>query len=162
MEVEAVQNVTVKTTWFTGTTNGLRIKTWESDKRGYVRGVTFSDSTMSGVDNPIIIDQNYCPDGGCGQGSGSGIKISDVRVRQRRLNFGYIFFHKLVDFYPNRATREKEANSSGMEQAAVAMNRKVVLREYISRAPREDDMVLVDGGTMALRVPEGRRARWCW
>ncbi|KAL5221006.1 hypothetical protein ABZP36_025719 [Zizania latifolia] len=87
MAVEAVQNVTVKTTWFTGTTNGLRIKTWGSSKLGYVRGVTFSDSTMSGVDNPIIIDQNYCPDGGCGGGggggvkrsSGSGIKISDVK-----------------------------------------------------------------------------------
>ncbi|XP_006645151.1 2-alkenal reductase (NADP(+)-dependent) [Oryza brachyantha] len=39
--------------------------------------------------------------------------------------------------------------------APVASNRKVVLRGYISRAPREDDMVLVDGGTVALRVPGG-------
>lgn len=37
----------------------------------------------------------------------------------------------------------------------MARNRKVVLREYIAgRSPREDDMVLVDGGTVALRVPE--------
>uniref|UniRef100_A0A0D9V8U9 Exopolygalacturonase n=1 Tax=Leersia perrieri TaxID=77586 RepID=A0A0D9V8U9_9ORYZ len=87
MAVEAVENVTVKTTWFTNTTNGLRIKTWVSSKRGYVRGVTFSDSTMSGVGNPIIIDQHYCPDGGCSAGAGdrrstaprsSGIKISEV------------------------------------------------------------------------------------
>ena len=59
--MEDVQNVTVKTTWFTGTSNGLRIKTWGSSKQGFVRGVTFEDATMTGVHNPIIIDQNYCP-----------------------------------------------------------------------------------------------------
>ncbi|KAM0925959.1 hypothetical protein ACQ4PT_003830 [Festuca glaucescens] len=48
-----------------------------------------------------------------------------------------------------------------MEQAnpaaevPTARNRKVVLREYITRAPREDDMLLVDGGAVPLRVPEG-------
>uniref|UniRef100_A0A8R7TZE8 Oxidoreductase N-terminal domain-containing protein n=1 Tax=Triticum urartu TaxID=4572 RepID=A0A8R7TZE8_TRIUA len=46
-----------------------------------------------------------------------------------------------------------------MEQASPpagsARNRKVVLRDYISRAPREDDMALVDGGAVPLRVPEG-------
>jgi NADPH-dependent curcumin reductase CurA len=48
-----------------------------------------------------------------------------------------------------------------MEQAKpaaevpTARNRKVVLREYISRAPREDDMLLVDGGAVPLRVPDG-------
>ncbi|EES01886.2 hypothetical protein SORBI_3003G384300 [Sorghum bicolor] len=44
----------------------------------------------------------------------------------------------------------------GMEQEpkAVARNRKVVLRGYIDRAPREDDMELVDGGALELRVPE--------
>ncbi|EAZ14447.1 hypothetical protein OsJ_04368 [Oryza sativa Japonica Group] len=87
MAVEAVQNVTVKTTWFTGTTNGLRIKTWGNSKRGFVRGVTFSDSTMAGVGNPIIIDQHYCPDGGCGgaaRGSSSGIKISEVEYADVR------------------------------------------------------------------------------
>ena len=81
MAVEAVQNVTVKTRWFTGTTNGLRIKTWGGSKRGFVRGVTFADATMSGVDNPIIIDQRYCPTtGGAGcPGGSSSISISDVR-----------------------------------------------------------------------------------
>ncbi|KAK3166201.1 hypothetical protein QOZ80_1AG0042700 [Eleusine coracana subsp. coracana] len=38
--------------------------------------------------------------------------------------------------------------------AAAARNRKVVLRGYIDRAPRVDDMELVDGGDVALRVPE--------
>ncbi|KAK8454213.1 hypothetical protein SEVIR_5G415167v4 [Setaria viridis] len=79
MAVEAVQNVTVKTTWFAGTTNGLRIKTWGGSKRGFVRGVTFADATMSGVDNPIIIDQRYCPSGSGCPGGSSSIRISDVR-----------------------------------------------------------------------------------
>ncbi|KAL6616521.1 hypothetical protein ACP70R_038791 [Stipagrostis hirtigluma subsp. patula] len=79
VEVEAVENVTVKTAWFTGTTNGLRIKTWGGSKRGFVRGVTFADATMAAVDNPIIIDQHYCPNGtGCPAKS-SSIKISEVK-----------------------------------------------------------------------------------
>ncbi|KAM0836113.1 hypothetical protein ACQ4PT_062515 [Festuca glaucescens] len=41
------------------------------------------------------------------------------------------------------------------EEVPTARNRKVVLREYITRAPREDDMLLVDGGAVPLRVPEG-------
>jgi NADPH-dependent curcumin reductase CurA len=45
-----------------------------------------------------------------------------------------------------------------METEAVARNRKVVLRGYIDRAPREDDLELVDGGAVALRVPEGGAA----
>ncbi|KAF8642752.1 hypothetical protein HU200_067134 [Digitaria exilis] len=83
MAVEAVENVTVKTTWFTGTTNGLRIKTWGGTKRGFVRGVTFADATMAAVDNPIIIDQRYCPGGGAAcagkSAASSSIRISDVR-----------------------------------------------------------------------------------
>ncbi|GJM92329.1 hypothetical protein PR202_ga08792 [Eleusine coracana subsp. coracana] len=79
MAMEVVQNVTVKTAWFTGTTNGLRIKTWGGSKRGVVRDVTFMDATMAGVDNPIIIDQNYCPDDASCPSSSSSIKITDVR-----------------------------------------------------------------------------------
>jgi len=49
-----------------------------------------------------------------------------------------------------------DGGGGGMEQEpkAVARNRKVVLRGYIDRAPREDDMELVDGGALELRVPE--------
>ncbi|PAN27138.1 hypothetical protein PAHAL_5G061100 [Panicum hallii] len=43
-------------------------------------------------------------------------------------------------------------------EASAARNRKVVLRGYIDRAPREDDMELVDGGDVALRVPGGAGA----
>ncbi|KAL9432100.1 hypothetical protein AB3S75_027169 [Citrus x aurantiifolia] len=33
---------------------------------------------MNNVDNPIIIDQNYCPDNENCPGQASGVKISDV------------------------------------------------------------------------------------
>jgi NADPH-dependent curcumin reductase CurA len=47
-------------------------------------------------------------------------------------------------------------DGGGAEQGrqGVARNRKVVLRGYIERVPRED-MELVDGGTVELRVPAG-------
>lgn len=41
------------------------------------------------------------------------------------------------------------------ERQTVARNRKVVLRGYIDRAPREEDMELIDGAAVELRVPEG-------
>lgn len=63
---KGVQNVTVKTTVFTGTENGLRIKSWARASNGFVKGVVFENATMQNVENPIIIDQNYCPhDIGC-------------------------------------------------------------------------------------------------
>ncbi|XP_010259740.1 PREDICTED: polygalacturonase-like, partial [Nelumbo nucifera] len=61
-----VQNVTVKNAVFTGTDNGVRIKTWARPSSGYVRGVLYENIIMKDVKNPIIIDQRYCPDNqGC-------------------------------------------------------------------------------------------------
>ncbi|KAJ3678124.1 hypothetical protein LUZ60_001927 [Juncus effusus] len=66
LEVGGVENVTVKTTVFSGTKNGVRIKTWGTKSQGYVRNVAFVDAMMRNVENPIIIDQHYCPhDDGC-------------------------------------------------------------------------------------------------
>ncbi|CAM0884033.1 unnamed protein product [Alopecurus aequalis] len=48
-----------------------------------------------------------------------------------------------------------EQANQATEVVETARNMKVVLREYIRRAPREDDMLLVNGGAVALRVPEG-------
>ena len=62
LQEDGVQNVTVKTITFTGTQNGVRIKTWAKPSNGFVRGVLFQHATMVNVQNPIIIDQNYCPD----------------------------------------------------------------------------------------------------
>lgn len=62
-EVEelGVQNVTVKTVKFTGTKNGVRIKSWGRPSDGFARDILFQHVTMLNVQNPIVIDQNYCP-----------------------------------------------------------------------------------------------------
>lgn len=57
-----VQNVTVKTVTFTGTQNGVRIKSWARPSTGFVKNVLFQHALMTNVQNPIVIDQNYCPD----------------------------------------------------------------------------------------------------
>ncbi|MBA0665070.1 hypothetical protein Goklo_004986 [Gossypium klotzschianum] len=61
LKEEGVQNVIVKKTIFSGTQNGLRIKSWARPSSGFVQGVRFIDSVMRNVQNPIVIDQNYCP-----------------------------------------------------------------------------------------------------
>lgn len=59
--------MTVKNVAFSGTKNGLRIKTWARPCNGFVNGILFQHAVMDNVRNPIIIDQNYCPsgDGNC-------------------------------------------------------------------------------------------------
>ncbi|KAK1318344.1 hypothetical protein QJS10_CPB04g01987 [Acorus calamus] len=56
-----VQNLTVRSATFSGTQNGLRIKTWGRPSNGFVKGVVFEHVVMQNVRNPIVIDQNYCP-----------------------------------------------------------------------------------------------------
>ncbi|RZC91097.1 hypothetical protein C5167_028933 [Papaver somniferum] len=78
LEEEGVQNVTVKDVVFTGTHNGVRIKSWGRPSKGFVKGVVFKQAVMNNVHNPIPIDQNYCPrNEGC-PGQNSGVQISDV------------------------------------------------------------------------------------
>ncbi|CAN4081722.1 unnamed protein product [Withania somnifera] len=79
-----VQNVTVKTVTFTGTTNGVRVKTWARPSNGFVKGVLFQHIVMVNVQNPIIIDQNYCPNHESCPHQGSGIKISDITYQDIR------------------------------------------------------------------------------
>ncbi|KAK1390881.1 Polygalacturonase [Heracleum sosnowskyi] len=73
-----VQNVTVKTVTFSGTTNGVRIKTWGRPSSGFVSNILFQHITMINVRNPLIIDQNYCPYNKDCPGQFSGVKISNV------------------------------------------------------------------------------------
>uniref|UniRef100_A0A803M5L0 Polygalacturonase n=1 Tax=Chenopodium quinoa TaxID=63459 RepID=A0A803M5L0_CHEQI len=73
-----VVNVTVKSCTFVGTENGVRIKSWGRPSNGFVRNVLFQHLTMVNAQNPIIINQNYCPkEKGC-PGQVSGVRISDV------------------------------------------------------------------------------------
>lgn len=59
---DGVENVTLANSIFTGSDNGLRIKTWGRPSTSFVRNVNFRNIVMKNVENPIIIDQNYCPD----------------------------------------------------------------------------------------------------
>ncbi|XP_031250277.1 polygalacturonase-like [Pistacia vera] len=81
---EGVQNVTVQNTTFVGTQNGLRIKSWARPSNGFVQGIRFLDAIMRNVQNPIIIDQNYCPHNLNCPGQVSGVQISDVTYQNIR------------------------------------------------------------------------------
>ena len=59
---DGVENVTLSSSVFTGTQNGVRIKSWARPSTGFVKNVFFQDLIMKNVQNPIIIDQKYCPD----------------------------------------------------------------------------------------------------
>ncbi|KAJ8773987.1 hypothetical protein K2173_009418 [Erythroxylum novogranatense] len=78
LQEAGVQNVTVTTTTFTGTENGLRIKTWGRPSNGFARDIFFQHSLMNNVQNPIVIDQNYCPGAGNCPGQGSRVRISHI------------------------------------------------------------------------------------
>ncbi|XP_010526709.1 PREDICTED: probable polygalacturonase At2g43860 [Tarenaya hassleriana] len=77
-EENGVENVTVRNVKFTGTENGVRIKTWSRRSNGFARNIVFRHITMNAVKNPIIIDQNYCPNKPCQSNQESGVKISGV------------------------------------------------------------------------------------
>ncbi|PPD74236.1 hypothetical protein GOBAR_DD28853 [Gossypium barbadense] len=78
LKEEGVQNVTIRKTTFMETQNGLRIKSWARPSTGFVQGVRFLDSLMRNVQNPIVIDQNYCPHNLNCPNQVSGIKIKDI------------------------------------------------------------------------------------
>ncbi|KAK2978327.1 hypothetical protein RJ640_000157 [Escallonia rubra] len=60
-----VQNVTLTNSVFSGSDNGLRIKSWARPSNGFVTNVLYQNIVMKNVENPIIIDQN-CPNNqGC-------------------------------------------------------------------------------------------------
>ncbi|KAH9726630.1 Pectin lyase-like superfamily protein [Citrus sinensis] len=77
---DGAKNVTVTDSIFTGTQNGVRIKTWARPSNGFARNIRFRNIIMTNVFNPIIIDQNYCPDNHCPHQS-SGMTISGVTYR---------------------------------------------------------------------------------
>nr|XP_018681760.1 PREDICTED: polygalacturonase-like [Musa acuminata subsp. malaccensis] len=77
-----VSGLTVRQCTFTGTSNGLRIKTWPSSPSSLkATGFVFEDIIMNNVYNPIIIDQNYCPYANCPETDPSLVKIKDIKFR---------------------------------------------------------------------------------
>ncbi|KAK1431105.1 hypothetical protein QVD17_14342 [Tagetes erecta] len=76
-----VKGVFVKNCSFTSTENGVWIKTWPHSHRGDVSDIHFEDLTMDKVDNPIIIQQDYCPHIECKKSEPSEVKIHDVFIK---------------------------------------------------------------------------------
>ncbi|PRQ44650.1 putative polygalacturonase [Rosa chinensis] len=76
---ETVAEVFVRNCTFNGTMNGARIKTWPGGS-GYAKNISYEKITLIGVQNPIIIDQNYCNgEHDCGNiTSNSAVEVSNV------------------------------------------------------------------------------------
>ncbi|KAL5975814.1 hypothetical protein ACLOJK_020142 [Asimina triloba] len=78
-----VKNIHVRDVHFNGTTNGVRIKTWQG-AHGYARNISFKNVHFTWVDNPIIIDQYYCSISRACKNQTEGVKISDVSYKNMR------------------------------------------------------------------------------
>jgi len=77
---DTVSNVVVRGANLTGTTNGLRIKTWQGGS-GYAQNISFENVIMNNVFNPIIIDQYYCvPAQGC-KNQSSAVYVNNVTYK---------------------------------------------------------------------------------
>ncbi|XP_059295950.1 polygalacturonase-2-like [Lycium ferocissimum] len=72
-----VSDVTVRGAKLSGTTNGLRIKTWQGGS-GSASNIVFQNVKMQGVKNPIIIDQNYCDKEGPCKEQSSAVHVKNV------------------------------------------------------------------------------------
>ncbi|KAL2536726.1 Polygalacturonase QRT2 [Forsythia ovata] len=80
---DQVSNVLVNGAAISGTTNGLRIKTWQGGS-GYAKNITFENVVMQNVNNPIIIDQNYCDQNEPCQNQKSAVQVENVVYKNIR------------------------------------------------------------------------------
>ncbi|KAG8096995.1 hypothetical protein GUJ93_ZPchr0013g37617 [Zizania palustris] len=78
-----VSDVLVERATLVGTTNGVRIKTWQGGG-GFAERITFQDISMHNVTNPVIIDQNYCDSKSPCHEQGSAVAINNIRYRNIR------------------------------------------------------------------------------
>nr|POE81782.1 exopolygalacturonase [Quercus suber] len=81
---EPVSGIRVTGATLSNTNNGVRIKTWPASTSGVASDIHFEDVVMNNVANPIIIDQNYCPNSQCSDESPSKVKISNVSFKKIR------------------------------------------------------------------------------
>ncbi|KAM7509014.1 hypothetical protein LguiA_019467 [Lonicera macranthoides] len=72
-----VSDILVDGAQFIGTTNGVRIKTWQGGY-GYAKNIKFQNIAMHNVYNPLIIDQNYCDKKGACPEQYSAVQIANV------------------------------------------------------------------------------------
>ncbi|XP_008461801.1 polygalacturonase-like [Cucumis melo] len=78
-----VSNIRVNRALISGTSNGVRIKTWQGGS-GYAKNIMFQNVVMKNVSNPIIIDQNYCDKEDSCPEQNSAVKVSNVVYKNIR------------------------------------------------------------------------------
>ncbi|XP_010459287.1 PREDICTED: exopolygalacturonase [Camelina sativa] len=77
-----INGLTVRDTIFTGTSDGIRIKTWESSASTIaVSNLVYENLQMIDVGAPINIDQKYCPYTSCQKLGDSHIQIQNVTLK---------------------------------------------------------------------------------
>ncbi|KAM5580457.1 hypothetical protein ABKV19_009949 [Rosa sericea] len=82
---DPVEGVNVKHCTLSKTTNGVRIKTWAKNPHpSTCSEIHFEDIIMNDVQNPIVVDQEYCPWNQCDKQASSQIKISNVSFKNIR------------------------------------------------------------------------------
>ncbi|KAJ9560710.1 hypothetical protein OSB04_005870 [Centaurea solstitialis] len=84
---QPVQGIWIKNCTITGTIiSGVRIKSWPgpTSTSGTATDIHFEDIIMNNVENPILIDQQYCPSNRCNKASPSKVKISNVCFKKIR------------------------------------------------------------------------------
>ncbi|KAL2500398.1 Pectin lyase-like superfamily protein [Forsythia ovata] len=74
-----VGGITVRNCTLNNTKNGVRIKTWAPSSPNIVSDVTFQDILIKKTDNPVIINQQYCPNRHCSHQGDSRVQIKDVK-----------------------------------------------------------------------------------
>ncbi|KAL4626204.1 hypothetical protein ACB092_05G078700 [Castanea dentata] len=79
---QPVSGIRVIGATLSNTENGVRIKSWPSSTSGVASDIHFENVIMNNVANPIIIDQNYCPNNQCSNQSPSKVKISNVSFKK--------------------------------------------------------------------------------
>ncbi|CAI0376035.1 unnamed protein product [Linum tenue] len=79
-----VKGIFVRNCTLVNTQNGVRIKSWPDQEANDVSDIHFEDIVLDNVDNPIIVDQMYCPSNLCKSKGASKVTISNVSFKNIR------------------------------------------------------------------------------
>ncbi|CAN1842782.1 PG1 [Linum perenne] len=75
-----VKNIFVRQCTIANSDNGIRIKSWPDKFATACSGIHFEDITLENVENPIIIDQQYCPNGECTTKVHLNVQMSNIDI----------------------------------------------------------------------------------
>ncbi|XP_027183734.1 polygalacturonase-like [Coffea eugenioides] len=76
-----VEGIFVTDCTISGPLNGVRVKSWPASKSGSATNMHFEGIIMQNVSNPVIIDQEYCPNNQCTNTAPSSVKIAQVSFK---------------------------------------------------------------------------------